>query len=98
MTGRHALTHSLFSSVGAPMAELDAGGNANEGASGWMVEIVGGGDFPRGTYSMVGIDSLRCALERSGGPSFEMSAEDVVRYEKAGLFRITGPEASNDNV
>jgi hypothetical protein len=61
------------------MADIASIGNINGSASGWIVEIGGGSAFPHGTYSMIEIDSLTCAFVRRGGPSFEMSAEDVVR-------------------
>jgi hypothetical protein len=68
-----------------------------ENISAWIVEIDGGSAFPQGTYSMFEIDSLTCALERRGSPSFEMSAEDVVYFEKTGFLQVVGSVAANDN-
>lgn len=79
------------------MADIGAIGSVNGLVAGWVVEIVGGGVFPLGTYSMIEIDSLKCVFKRPGGPSFEMSAEDVVHYEKTGFFQVVGPIAVNDN-
>ena len=79
------------------MAEISSIGNINGLISTWIVEIGGGSAFPQGTYSMFEIDSLMCAFERRGSPSFEMSAEDVVHYEKTGLLQVVGSVAANDN-
>jgi hypothetical protein len=68
-----------------------------ENISAWIVKIDGGSAFPQGTYSMFEIDSLTCAFERQGSPSFEMLAEDVVGYEKAGFLQVVGSVAANDN-
>jgi len=46
---------------------------------------------------MIELDSLTCAFMRRGGPSFELSAEDVVRFEKTGFLHVVGPLAVNDN-
>jgi hypothetical protein len=79
------------------MADNVASGSTNELPSGWRVEIGGGGPFPRGAYSMIERDARTCAFERPGGPSFEMSAADVVLYEKTGMLQVIGPLAGNDN-
>ena len=79
------------------MADVGSIGDIDGLVSAWIVEIGDGGAFPRGTYSMIEIDSLTCAFERRGGPSFEMSAEDVVRFEKTGFLQVVGPLAANDN-
>ena len=79
------------------MADIASIGNINGLVSGWIVEIGGGSIFPHGTYSMIEIDSLTCAFMRRDGPSFEMSAEDVVRFEKTGFLQVVGPLALNDN-
>jgi hypothetical protein len=66
--------------------------------SGWMmVEVVSGSGLPQGTYSMVELDPLTCAFARPGGPSFAMSAEEVVHYERMGFLKVGGPVAVNDN-
>ena len=65
--------------------------------SGWRVEIGGGSTLPQGAYSMIELDARTCALERPGGPSFKMSAADVVQYEKTGILHVIGPMAGNDN-
>jgi hypothetical protein len=65
--------------------------------SGWRVEIGAGCAFPEGAYSMIELDARTCAFERPGGPSFEILAEDVVLYEKAGVLHVVGPQAANDN-
>jgi hypothetical protein len=79
------------------MADISAIGHVNGLVSGWVVEIVGGSVFPQGTYSMIEIDLLKCAFRRPGGPSFEMSAEDVVHYEKTVFLQVVGTVAANDN-
>ena len=79
------------------MADIVSIENINGSASGWIVEIGGDSTFPHGTYSMIEIDSLTCAFVRRGGPSFEMSAEDVVGFEKMGFLQVVGPLAVNDN-
>jgi hypothetical protein len=79
------------------MTDVGASKNTNGMGSGWMVEIAGGSAVPQGTYSMIEVDSLTCAFGRPGGPSFEMSPEDVVRYEKTGFRQVVGPVAVNDN-
>ena len=79
------------------MADIASIGNINGLVSAWIVEIGGGSAFPHGTYSMIEIDSLTCAFVRRGGPSFEMSPEDVVRFEKTGFLQVVGPLAVNDN-
>jgi len=79
------------------VADISSIGNINGSVSGWIVEIGGGSAFPHGTYSMIEIDSLTCAFVRRGGPSFEMSAEDVVRLEKSGFLQVVGALAVNDN-
>ena len=79
------------------MADIGSIGNINGSVSAWIVKIDGGSTFPHGTYSMIEIDSLTCAFVRLGGPSFEMSAEDVVRFEKTGFLQVVGPLAGNDN-
>jgi len=79
------------------MANIGSIGNINGLVSAWIVEIGGGSAFPQGTYSMIEVDPLTCAFERRGGPSFEMSAEDVVRFEKTGFLEVVGPLAVNDN-
>jgi len=79
------------------MADIAPIGNINGSVSGWIVEIGGDSTFPHGIYSMIEIDSLTCAFVRRGGPSFEMSVEDVVRFEKAGFLQVVGPLAVNDN-
>ena len=65
--------------------------------SGWRVEIGRGSTLPQGSYSMIELDARTCALQQSGGPSFEMSAADVVQYEKTGVLQVIGPLAGNDN-
>jgi hypothetical protein len=79
------------------MADISSIGNINGMLSAWIVEIGGGSAFPQGTYSMFEIDSLTCALERRGSPSFEMLAEDVAHYERTGFLRVVGSVAANDN-
>jgi hypothetical protein len=79
------------------MADFGPIRNINGLVSGWIVEIGGDSAFPPGTYSMIEIDSLTCAFMRRGGPSFEMSAEDVVGFEKMGFLQVVGPLAVNDN-
>ena len=79
------------------MADNGASGSTNELPSGWRVEIDGESPFPRGAYSMIELDPRTCAFERPGGPSFEMSATDVVLYEKTGVLHVIGPLAGNDN-
>jgi hypothetical protein len=79
------------------MADNGASGSTNELPSGWRVEIDGDSPFPRGAYSMIELDARTCAFERPGGPSFEMSAADVVLYEKTGVLHVIGPLAGNDN-
>jgi hypothetical protein len=81
----------------ARMADNGASGNTNELPSGWRVEIGGGSPFPQGAYAMFELDAQTCAFERPGGPSFEMSATDVVLYEKTGILHVIGPLAGNDN-
>jgi len=46
---------------------------------------------------MMEIDSLMCVFVRRDVPSFELSAEDVVRFEKTGFLQVVGPLAVNDN-
>ncbi len=66
--------------------------------SGWRVEIDRGSTLPQGAYSMIELDDARtCAFLRPGGPSFEIPAADVVRYEKKGVLHVIGPLAGNDN-
>ena len=65
--------------------------------SGWRVEIGSGGPLPQGAYFMIELDAQICAFERPGGPTFEMSAADVVQYEKTGILHVIGPLAGNDN-
>ena len=79
------------------MADNGASRNTNELPSGWRVEISGDSPFPQGAYSMIELDAQTCAFERPGGPSFEMSATDVVLYEKTGVLHVIGPLAGNDN-
>jgi hypothetical protein len=79
------------------MADNGASGSTNELPSGWRVEIDGGSPFPRGAYSMIELDDRTCTFERPGVPSFEMSAADVVLYEKTGVLHVIGPLAGNDN-
>ena len=79
------------------MGNNHASANTNELPSGWRVEIGRGSTLPQGAYSMIELDALTCALERPGGPSFEMSAADVVQYEKTGILHVIGPLAGNDN-
>jgi hypothetical protein len=81
----------------ARMADNGASGNTNELPSGWRVEIIGDSPFPQGAYSMIELDAQTCAFKRPGGPSFEMSATDVVLYEKTGVLHVIGPLAGNDN-
>jgi hypothetical protein len=78
------------------MADNGASGSS-ELPSAWRVELDGGSPFPRGAYSMIGLDARTCAFVRPGGPSFEMSAADVVLYEKTGVLHVIGPLAGNDN-
>jgi hypothetical protein len=63
----------------------------------WRVEIGAGSTLPQGAYSMIELDARTCVLERSGSPSFEILAADVVLYEKAGILHVIGPQATNDN-
>jgi len=79
------------------MTDIASIGNINGSVSGWIVEIGSASAFPHGTYSMIEIDPLTCAFMRRGSPSFEMSAEDVVRFEKTGFLQVVGPLAVNDN-
>ena len=79
------------------MTDIGAIGHVNGNVSGWVVEIVGGSNVFQGTYSMFEVDPLTCAFERPGGPSFELSPENVVHYEKIGLLQVVGPLAMNDN-
>ena len=79
------------------MGDNDASANTNELPTGWRVEIGGGDTLPHGAYSMIEPDARTCAFERPGGPSFEMSAADVVQYEKTGILHVIGPLAGNDN-
>jgi hypothetical protein len=79
------------------MGDNRASVNTDELPSGWRVEIGGGSTLPQGAYSMIELDARTCALERPGGPSFEMSAADVVQYEKTGILHVIGPMAGNDN-
>jgi hypothetical protein len=81
----------------ALMGDNSASTNTSGLPSGWRVEIDGGSALPQGVYSMIELDARTCAFERPGGPSFEMSAADVVRYEKTGVLHVTGPLAGNDN-
>ena len=46
---------------------------------------------------MIELDAWTCAFERPGGPSFEISAADVARFEKAGILHLIGQLAGNDN-
>jgi hypothetical protein len=79
------------------MRDNGASGNASGLPSGWRVEIGGGSFLPQGVYSMIELDAQTCALERPGGPSFEMLAADVVIYEKTGVLHVMGPLAGNEN-
>jgi hypothetical protein len=72
------------------MADIGSTGHISGLVSAWIVEIGGGSVIPQGTYSMIEIDSLTCAFDRRGGPSFEMLAEDVVCFEKTGFLQVVG--------
>ena len=75
------------------MGDNGASGNASGLLSGWRVKSVSAKPLPQGVYSMIELDAQTCALERPGGPSFEMLAADVVTY----VLHVIGPLAGNDN-
>jgi len=96
-------THIASRLTGIPI--LEGGLMRDNGATkdaaglpaGWRVEIGEGSLLPPGAYSMIELDAGTCVFERPGGPSFEMSAAEVIQHEKTVVLRVISQLAGNDN-